>query len=94
MSDLLSFGHKKGIQENSELPHEKKGMHLFPWCTWTQCILGLLGVMFGTHLITVVVKPSIVGLPSMAQKSHSWPWYGPALETLCQEPLCQIVLNF
>ena len=36
----------------------------------------------------------MVGLPSMAQKSHFWPWYGPTLRDWCAEPLCRISLIF
>ena len=34
----------------------------------------------------------MVGLPSMAQISHFWPWYGPTLRAWCMEPLCPILL--
>ena len=43
-----------GFQEYHELPHEKKGMHLFPWCTRTQNTLGQFILTFGIHLITMV----------------------------------------
>ena len=36
------------------MPHEKKGMHLFPWCTRTQNTLGHFILTFGIPLITMV----------------------------------------
>ena len=45
---------KMGIQDYHALPHEKKGMHLFPWCTRIENILGQLILTFGIHSFTMV----------------------------------------
>ena len=55
------------FQEYHELPHEKKGMHLFPWCTRTQNTLSQFILTFGVHLRTMV------GQSNPWWVCHTWP---------------------
>ena len=49
------------------MPHEKKGMHLFPWCTRMQNPLSHFPLTFGIHLRIMV------GQSNPWWVCHTWP---------------------